>query len=126
MTFIDQETEISQNPSEYYLKRKDLFYERKGEQIDAVQRIDDKQFFMLKEVKRILDKNKTNYKVIISPLYDQVKFSPNDIGILKTLFSDNLYDFSGKNEFTESIINYYETSHFRPVVADSILHLVYK
>jgi hypothetical protein len=123
---LDQETEISQFPSEYYLRRKALFYERKGEQIDSVQRINSKQLFMLQEVKRILEKNKTNYKVIISPLYDQMKFSYYDIGILKNIFRDHLYDFSGKNEFTESKFNYYETAHFRPVVGDSILHLIYK
>jgi hypothetical protein len=125
-TIIDQETEISQNPSEYYLKRENLFYERKGEQIDSVQRINDKKLSMLKEVKRILEENKTNYKVVISPLYEQVKFSKSDISILRALFGDHLFDFSGRNKFTESKTNYYEPSHFRPAVGDSILYMIYK
>ncbi len=126
LSIPDQETEITQNPAQFYLKRKDLFYNRKGEQIDSVQRINRKQLIMLQEVKRILEKNKTNYKVVISPLYDQIKFSNNDIGILKNLFGDNLFDFSGKNQFTESLTNYYEPSHYRPFVGDSILNIIYR
>jgi len=123
---IDQENEIAQNPAAYYLKRKNLFYERKGEQIDTVQRINSKQLIMLREIKRILEENKTNYKVVISPLYDQVKFSTYDMSVLKNLFANNLFDFSGKNKFTDSVTNYFETSHYRPVVGDSILKIIYK
>ncbi|GEM_PF-1186102 len=51
---------------------------------------------MLQEVKRILETSKINYKVVISPLYEQMKFSNQDYAILKNLFRNNLYDFSGK------------------------------
>ncbi len=122
---IDQETEISQKPTEYYLKRINIFYERKGEQIDSMQRINSKQLIMLNEIKRILQKNNTNYKVVISPLYNQTKFSNPDMSILKNIFDKNLFDFSGKNKYTNSKTNYYETSHYRPVVGDSILNIIY-
>jgi len=123
---IDQETEISQNPTEYYLKRKGIFYERTSEKTDSISRINEKQQFMLKEVKRILEKNHTNYKVILSPLYEQIKFNPSDIALLKKEFGNHLYDFSGKNSFTDDKNNYYETSHFRPNVGDSIFKIIYK
>jgi len=125
VTIIDQEAEISQDPDAYYLKRKELFYERKGEQTDSVQRINHSQLIMLEEIKGILEENKTNYRVVISPLYDQVKFSPDDMRILKNVFGVHLFDFSGKNKFTDSITNYFETSHYRPAVGDSILKIIY-
>lgn len=120
-----REEEILQNPSQYYLDRKSIFYERKGEQTDSVTRIGEKQLAMLKEIKMILEENKTNYKVIISPLYEQVKFSEHDFKTLKSIFDDHLYDFSGKNITTEPKSNYFETSHYRPIVGDSILYLLY-
>jgi hypothetical protein len=123
---IDQETEIIQNPAEYYAKRKNLFYERTGEKTDSLQRITKKHIFMLQEIKRILNKNNTKYKVVLSPLYDQVKFNPSDLSLLKKEFGNNLYDFTGKNSFTDNITNYYETNHFRPRVGDRILKLIYK
>jgi len=126
MKIIDQETELIRNPTEYYTKRKSLFYERMGEKTDSIERIARKHLFMLKEVKRILEKNKTNYKVVISPLYEQIKFNPSDLLVLKSEFGNNLYDFSGKNSFTDNKENYYETSHFRPCVGDSIFKIIYK
>ncbi len=126
ITIVDQEIEITQNPVKYYAKRKEVFYERSGEKIDTVQRIKKKQLFMLKEVKRILVINNINYKVVLSPLYEQIKFNPSDLLLLKNIFRNNLYDFSGKNFFTENKINYYESSHYRTNVGDSILKIIYK
>jgi hypothetical protein len=126
MRIIDQEAEIIQNPAAYYAKRNKLFYQRMDEKTDSIKRINDKHLFMLKEIKRILIKNKTNYKVVLSPLYEQIKFNPSDYLLLKSEFGDNLYDFSGKNSFTETKMNYYETSHYRPSVGDSIFNIIYK
>ena len=81
---------------------------------------------MLKEIKRLLLKNKTKFKVVLSPLYEQTKFNPHDLQILKYVFGKNLYDFTGKNRFTDKITNYYESSHFRPSVGDSIMKIIYK
>lgn len=125
INIIDQETEIIQNPTEYYAKRKGLFYERMGEKTDSIQRITKKQIYMLKEVRLILEKNNTNYKVVLSPLYDQIKLNPLDIVLLKNEFGNNLYDYSGKNSFTDNKMNYYETNHFRPCIGDSIFKILY-
>lgn len=126
INIIDQEAEIIHQPTEYYAKRKELFYERIGEKTDSIQRINKKQIFMLKEVRRILDKNNTNYKIILSPLYEQIKFNPDDLSLLRDEFGNNLFDFSGKNYFTDNKINFYETNHFRPSVGDSILKIIYR
>lgn len=122
---IDQEQEITQNPEAYYTTRARVFYERTGEKTDSIQRINKKERFMLREIKRILEQNKTNYKVILSPLYEQIKFNPTDFQELHTLFNGRLYDFSGQNTFTNSKTNYYESSHYRPKIGDQILKIIY-
>lgn len=126
LTLVDPENELIKSPHEFYEKRKEIFYVRKGERIDSVQRIQKKQLFMLKEIKRILKKHKTDYKIVVSPLYEQVKFSLKDSLILKQLFGDKIYDFSGKNFITDYKTNYYETSHYRPMIGDKIFNLIYK
>lgn len=117
---------LTENAAKYYNDRKDVFYKRTGEKTDSVERINAKQVFMLNEIKRILIKNNTNYRVICSPLYEQIKFHPNDMKKLTAIFGVHLFDFSGKNGFTDSITNYYENSHCRPMVGDSILKIIYK
>jgi hypothetical protein len=125
-TNVYYEDELAKNEDTYYAKRETMFYKRSGEKIDSVDRINKKHLFMLGEIKKILAKNKTNYKVVLTPLYEQVKFSKNDFKILKATFGTNLYDFTGKNKFTENKRNYYETSHFRPNVGDSIFKIIYR
>ncbi len=126
ISIIDQEAEITNFPAEYYAKRKDIFYARTKEKIDPVPRINKEYLWMLKEIKEILRKNKTSFKVVLSPLYEQIKFNPTDLKLLKEVFGDNLYDFTGKNAFTDNQTNYYETNHFRPIVGDSIFKVIYK
>ena len=122
----DQENEIQNYPDAYYNKRKSIFYERKTERTDSVARLKIPHLFMLKEIKRILDKNATHYKVVISPLYEQMKFNPDDKKIIYDIFGEALYDFSGKNYFTDSLNHFYESSHFRPIIGDSIMSIIYK
>ena len=66
----------------------------------------------------ILQKHNVNYRIIISPLYEQIKLNPTDVNVLNELFGKNyVYDFSGKNELTEPVGNYYENSHYRSFIA---------
>jgi hypothetical protein len=123
---VDQEEEITTDPVNYYKKRAKLFYARNGEKKDTVQHINGHFLFMLTEIERILNKNKTDYKLVLSPLYEQIKYNQKDFGILKDIFGNRLYDFSGKNEYTNPISNYYENSHFRPSVGDSIFSKIYQ
>lgn len=126
INIVGLEAKINQNPVKYYSERKIDFYERTTEEKDSIQRITQKELFMLQEIKRILEKNNTNYKIVLSPLYEQIKFHSSDFLVLKNQFSDKLYDFSGKNSFTNNKMNYYETSHYRPSVGDSILKIIYR
>ena len=88
--------------------------------------IGTKQLAVLKHISQILHTQATNYKIVISPLYNQIKFNPADLAILHRMFGkENVYDFSGKNRFTNDYHNYYEQSHYRPTVASDILHIIY-
>jgi hypothetical protein len=120
------EETINRNPGEYYRERESEFYSRPKEGIDSIKRINPQIFNMLKEITEILKRHKTNYKVVLSPLYEQIKFSKEDMNILNSLFGNKLYDFSGKNSFTDSKYNYYEHSHYRAKVGDSIMDIIYK
>lgn len=125
ITILDQEEEITKQPHAYYERRKDIFYTRPGEKTDTAYRITKNYEGMLREMAAIFKKQKTDYSVILSPLYEQIKFNPKDAGLLKEIFGDHLFDFTGDNYFTKDLHNYYEKSHYRPVVGDSILHYIY-
>jgi hypothetical protein len=125
LIIVDQEEEINTYQDEYYKRRANLFYNRKGERQDSTQRIANEYLIMLNEIKQILNKNDSRYKVVLSPIYDQVKISKADLTILHNLFGENLYDFTGQNSITMYDTNWYETYHFRPFIADSIMRRIY-
>lgn len=122
---VKWDNEIYIDRDKYYSERGNIFYKRNGERVDSVKQVNDTIYCMLREIKQIFDNNKTNYKIVISPLYDQIKYCPDDMCMLKEIFGDKLYDFSGKNSITDSLTNYYELSHFRPHVGDSIINKIY-
>lgn len=88
--------------------------------------IKETQYEMLSKIKEVFDRQHTNYKIIINPLYDQIKLNPKDIEILSTIFDNKVYDFSGKNRITDDYHNYYEASHYRPHVAAEIMRIIYE
>lgn len=124
--FTSYEDEIKKLGEEKYFSQP-LFYER-----DSVEKmnkpiIKEYQLKFLEEIKTVLKRQNTNYRVIIGPLYNQLKFNPKDIGILHKYFGkDNVYDFSGVNQFTKDKRNYYEIYHYRPNVARAILKKIYE
>lgn len=87
----------------------------------------DSQKKILNKMNSILKKHNTNVKIVINPLYNQMKLNNNDLVYLKHLFgSDKVFDFSGINKFTNDYKNYYEAEHYRPQVAAQIMEIVYK
>lgn len=126
ITIVDQEEEIANHPKEYYVKRKNIFFSRDVSPAPWPRQLSARQIEMYKFIKTVFDKNKTNYKVIIAPMYDQRKMDSNDLKTVKQIFGNEyVFDFAGKNIFTEKKENYYEHQHFRPMVGDSILKLIY-
>jgi len=117
--------QLRKNPKEYYDIRGQLFYQRIGERTESVSRMGLDHIVLLNEIKKILLRHNTNYKVILSPVYDQVRFAIEDKAILQNIFGDQLYDFTGRNFITESDTNWYEPYHFRPFIADTIMRIIY-
>lgn len=125
--YLDIESRIKQNSISFYnADRMEFFYARDSIQTYSDSVITDNQIYFLHYIKTYFDRCNTNYKVIISPLYDQKKINVNDLEKLKTIFGDNrVFDFSGINEMTQDYHNYYENSHYRPHVAAEIMKIIY-
>jgi hypothetical protein len=119
--YIDQ---LSEDSTAYYAK--DLFYSRSETEQTQEPAIKPYQVNYLKEIKSILDKHHTNYKIVFGPNYDQKKVNNIDLEIVKDIFgSRKVYDYTGKNEWTTPVYNYYEIYHYKPVLAREILHQIY-
>jgi hypothetical protein len=118
---------IKKDSLEYYEPRKNIFYKRDTVQLFSEAKIGAEQKDLLMNIKSILLSQNSNFKIIINPLYDQVKINNSDLNYLYKLFGEtNVFDFSGINKYTESIYNYYETSHYRPHVANLIMKTIYE
>ena len=81
----------------------------------------------LVEVGKILEDINTNYKIVISPLYNQRKMSLKKLDFLESIFGkENIYNFSGINDFNQNVGAFYEASHYRPYIANQIMKEIYK
>lgn len=84
------------------------------------------QLDALQELKLLMAIGNTDYRIVISPLYNQEKLNPEDLFVLKSIFGkDKVFDFSGINEYTSDPYNYYEVSHYRPQLCNRILKVIY-
>jgi hypothetical protein len=102
----------------------DFLYKRSAKQTYKNKQISETEKKTLIKIKELLDKHDTNYIVVITPLYDQLKFHNEDIDILNSVFSDHMYDFSGINEITDNPYNYPDRVHFRPWISKMIIDSV--
>lgn len=122
---MDQDKALENDTASYYASRAHLFYDRPNSLRYAPVQLTEKYIQMLDSLRQILNRQHTNYKIIISPLYDQVKMNASDLTVLKRYFPGHVYDFSGKNSWTNDRHNYYESSHYTPRVGEQLLNLVY-
>jgi hypothetical protein len=128
ITLEDVDEEIRRDPDAYYAKESYVFYQR-----DSLNKyyyqplIDEQRQKMLAEIKNIFDRNKTDFKLIIYPVYDQKYLAPADVKTLKNIFgAKNVYDYAGVNDITNNVRNYYELNHCRPHVGEKILKEIYR
>lgn len=114
---------------EYYTKEYVNYMFHEGSQYpDSVSPpvILETQKCQLNIIKNILVKHQTDCRIVISPLYPQIKFNPEDLRFLQDLFGkNNVYDYSGVNNITNDYHNYYENSHYRPCVTRKIMDEIY-
>jgi hypothetical protein len=128
MYFSSVEKQIKEDRDGFYKQYEKMFciYDTTNK-IIAEQVIDVVQTEYLNNILDVLKKNKTNYKIIIYPNYNQNYLNPEDLKILKGIFGDNsVYDYSGVNKFTINKFNYYDSTHCKPNVAEEILKDIYR
>ena len=116
------------NPREKQIEQEgELPVERDGTATIAEPAIFHRQRMVLDEIMEVLRRHGTSIRVLISPDYNQKKLHPDDREILQGIFGkENVYDFSGINEFTEDYHNYYEAGHYRPLLGNKLLERIYK
>ncbi|MFM7016799.1 MAG: hypothetical protein ACKOX3_10780 [Bacteroidota bacterium] len=126
--YYSYDKDIAKDSTGYYqnLLKKGVFYKRPIAPIVSKQLINEEQLILLQQIKEIKRSKKFQLKIVISPLYNQIKFNPKDLQSLENIFGkENIYDFSGKNVYTNDFRNYYESSHFKPYIANQILDAIY-
>lgn len=109
-----------------YYNQPNFFYKRSKEKNIQPPAIKPYQLKYLAMIQESLKKNNTKFKIILGPTYDQAYFNQQDLATLIKYFGkENVYDFSGINEYTENIANYYEIYHYKPSVANDIMAKIY-
>ena len=86
----------------------------KAQQI-STELINEDYIDLLNKIKTILDKNQTNYHIVISPAPCRVnpQINPNDLLTLQTIFgANNVHNYSSCNEYTEDYNNFSDPGHF--------------
>jgi hypothetical protein len=82
---------------------------------------------LIKKIKYIFDKQKSDYKIIITPAYDQMRINKQDLYKLQRIFGkQNVYTYSGKNALTEDKFNFMDINHFDDIVGWEILKDIYR
>ena len=119
---------LDSDPKAYYATLEGFYrlYERNYTDSVANPVIKKEQREALEQLHTLLIKGNTDYRIVISPLYDQIALNPADVRILQDIFEeDKVFDFSGVNEYTNEVTNYYEVSHYRPKLCNQILKIIY-
>ena len=106
------------------LKNTGVLYDRQNTQKVTEKQISPNEEKLLEKIKILFDKHKTKYYIVITPIYDMAKFEESDLKILKDIFGDNLYDFSGENKYTLDEYNYNDMSHFQYYITKEIIDSV--
>jgi hypothetical protein len=127
LTFVEHERLIKTNPKAFYTPEKlqTLFKDYLTPGTDKA-KIGTEQLALLQNIKRILEKQHSRYKIIIPPVYDQIAMNPADKKVFDTLFgAQQVFDFSGKNTITQDYHNFYEYIHFNDACGQKILQQLY-
>lgn len=117
---------LEKDEDAYYRDRKSVFYARPPSPGETPVQIGPVQRMMLEDMKRVFAKQKTNVRIVVSPVYSEVALDRQDLEELRRIFgNENVFDFSGVNEITANARHYYEQDHFRPEIGKQIFETVY-
>lgn len=123
---------INTNPSLYYRNR---FTQEEFATIisrDSIPPVYPRSITMersekLRQIAFILHDHHTDYHIIVGPDWKRNIINPDDLATLQCIFGiRHVHDFSNYLEATDTIINFYDHTHYRPHVAKAILDSIYK
>lgn len=118
--FEAEERQLAADEAAFYQNRSSLFPLPKEQEAEPV--IGESQLRYLTEIKAIFDKHHSDYRIIISPLYDQVSLNRADLVRLEEIFGkEHVSNYSGKNDINLNMRNFYDPDHYRPFVAEAIM-----
>ncbi|MBN1185296.1 MAG: hypothetical protein JXB49_23630 [Bacteroidales bacterium] len=121
------EADIKKDSLAYYrrLLSKGVFYNRPVEAKESYD-VSELEIKYLKSIYKIFQRHNTDFKIIIPPKYDQIPFDQDQLELLNRIFGqENVFNFSGKNKFSEPISNFFESDHYKPYVANEIMEIIY-
>lgn len=118
---------IEKEGERYWISHKHDFPPRNEEPKETNQVIYQAHLKALYTIRNICRKHGTNLKIVIGPNYKQVKMNSADLKQLQKVFGEGVvYDFSGANEYTADIHNFYEAGHYRPCLGNVIMKNIYQ
>lgn len=124
----DIEFMAANNPDSFYNAQASVFYPRDTTREDTcLDMVQKNQIISIVKIREIFKKHNTDAVIVIPPNYNLTRIHPNLLHLFQIAFGkENVYDYSGRNELSYNIRNFYETAHFRPLVGDSIMKTIYK
>ncbi len=124
--YFASEEAIGTDEGKWYRGRQQIFYPRSPTSQTSPRVIGTAQVNDLVEIADILRGDNAIVRVLIHPAYDQKSLDPKDVEALRSIFGrSNVFDFSGINSLTSDPHNYYETTHYRPIVGRQMLAVAY-
>lgn len=106
-----------------YFNRYSRHYQKAA--VDSVvPRMSDERIALLREMRRRLNADSTDYRVILGPSFYRHVNNSTDVALLRRIFGvKRVYDFQHLG--VESQSNFYDNIHYRYFIADSIMTMVY-
>ncbi len=123
---VKADLELKDDSLNYYRTHRELFspVQNNPQEINPQITLDYVQ--KLKEINEIFASDSTNFRIIISPLLNQISFNKNDLHILHNIFGkEHVFDFSGISDYTKMVSNYYDHAHLKQYFADELLTIIY-
>lgn len=123
--YVRMDSLIRQDSMKFYKENNSTFHKRKKS--ISKELINKQAMSYLMKIKHVLTTNKSSFKLVVTPNYDLVQLNQKDLKKLELVFGKlNVFDYSGSNQFTNEVGNYYEHKHFKPYIANSLMKLVYQ
>lgn len=91
--------------------------------------VDESFMPTLRAIKAVLDKQHTEYYIIITPVYRYTHpyMNPKDLDTLQEVFdAERVYDFSSRNEYTSDYNDFFDPVHFGTRLGWFMLREIYK